>query len=78
MKFTVLLFALSAMIVSSLAAPVPQGKISYIGLDVPDDAVEQCKIPNGPGGPESRHKRDGTMEFDVDLCILKKRAAQES
>lgn len=98
MKFTILLFALSAMIVSSLAAPVPQGKISYIGLDVPDDAVEQCtfswppclllkilpsdltrgiigKIPNGPGGPESRHKRDGTMEFDVDLCILKKRAA---
>ncbi|KAK0672897.1 hypothetical protein QBC41DRAFT_7687 [Cercophora samala] len=74
MKFTTLLFALSALVMSSLAAPVPQ--ITYIGLDVPDDAAEICKLPNGEVGPASRHKRDGTMEFDVDLCILKKRAAR--
>ncbi|KAK4176281.1 hypothetical protein QBC36DRAFT_290652 [Triangularia setosa] len=73
MKFTALLFSLSALAMPSLAAPVPQ--LSYIGLDVPDDAVEQCKLPTGGDQPPSRQKRDGWREFDTDLCVLKRRTA---
>ncbi|KAK0737600.1 hypothetical protein B0T21DRAFT_411036 [Apiosordaria backusii] len=75
MKFTVLLFALSALAMSSLAAPVPVAQLSYVGVDVPDDAVEQCKLPTGGEAPPSRAKRDGWREFDTDLCVLKRRTA---
>ncbi|KAK4201299.1 hypothetical protein QBC40DRAFT_278559 [Triangularia verruculosa] len=73
MKFAAILFALSALVLSSLAAPVPQ--LQYVGVDLPDDAVEQCKLPTGGDQPPSRQKRDGWREFDTDLCVLKKRTA---